>query len=159
MMPIDRRAGAGSIEDGVHVFPVRVYYEDTDAIGMVYHSNYLQFAERARTELLRHFGFRQSQLWTEQRIGFVIRRCIVDFLAPARLDDLLLVTSRLIEMRGASLHLQQNVARDGLDLVRIQVKVACVSVDGRPARLPLTLRGALAKFSGDDWSEYGKQRG
>jgi acyl-CoA thioester hydrolase len=157
MMPIEQPAGR--IQDGAHVFPVRVYYEDTDAVGMVYHSNYLQFAERARTELLRHFGFRQSRLWTEQGIGFVIRRCVVDFLAPARLDDLLLVTSRLIEMRGASLDLQQNVTRDGLELARLQVKVACMSVDGRPARLPAAVRSALANFSGNDWSEDGKQRG
>jgi acyl-CoA thioester hydrolase len=157
MMPVERRAGI--IEDGVHVFPVRVYYEDTDAAGMVYHSNYLQFAERARTELLRHFGFQQSRLWTDQGIGFVVRRCVIDFLAPARLDDLLLVTSRVIEMRGASLDLQQNVARDGLDLVRLQVKLACMATSGRPARLPPTVRGALAKLSGNNWSEDGKQRG
>lgn len=150
---------AGRIEGGVHLFPVRVYYEDTDAVGLVYYSNYLQFAERARTEWLRELGFHQSRLWTEQRIGFVVRRCVVDFLAPARLDDLLLVTSRLTEMRGASLHLQQNVSRDGLELVRLQVKVACMSVDGQPARLPPTIREALAKFLGNDWSEDGKHRG
>ena len=116
----------------MHVFPVRVYYEDTDAAGMVYHSNYLQFAERARTELLRHFGLQQSRLWTEQGIGFVMRRCVVDFLAPARLDDLLLVTSRLIEMRGASLDFQQNVTRDGLELVRLAGQ-AGVHEQQRPA--------------------------
>ncbi len=76
---------SGSIEGGAHVFPVRVYYEDTDAAGMVYHSNYLQFAERARTELLRHFGLQQSRLWAEQGIGFVMRRCVVRLSsAPAQ---------------------------------------------------------------------------
>ena len=143
------------MEGGVHVFPVRVYYEDTDAGGVVYHSNYLRFAERARTELLRHLGFQQSRLWAEDRIGFVIRRCVADFLAPARLDDLLLVASRPTGLRGASLDLRQNVMRGGLELVRLQVKLACMSINGRPA----TVRDALANFLGNDWSEYGNQRG
>lgn len=149
----------GSIEGRVHVFPVRVYYEDTDAGGVVYHSNYLRFAERARTELLRHFGFQQSRLLAEDGIGFVIRRCVADFLAPARPDDLLLVASRPTGLRGASLDLRQNVMRDGLELVRLQVKLACMSISGRPARLPATVRAALANFMGNDWSEYGNQRG
>ena len=72
----------GSIEGGVHVFPVRVYYEDTDAGGIVYHGNYLGFAERARTELLRYLGIQQSRLWAEDRVGFVIRRCVADFWRP-----------------------------------------------------------------------------
>ena len=147
---------SGSIEGGAHVFPVRVYYEDTDAGGVVYHSNYLQFAERARTEFLRHLGFQQSRLWAEQGIGFFMRRCVADFLAPARLDDLLQVTSRLIEMRRASLDLQQNVTRGDLELVRLEVKLACMNNSGRPVRLPPKIRGALAKFSGNDWSEDGK---
>lgn len=157
MMPTE--PPTGSIEGGVHVFPVRVYYEDTDAGGIVYHGNYLRFAERARTELLRYLGIQQSRLWAEDRVGFVIRRCVADFLAPARLDDLLLVASRPTGLRGASLDLRQNVMRDGLELVRLQVKLACMSINGRPARLPATVRDALANFLGNDWSEYGNQRG
>ena len=149
----------GSIEGGVHLFPVRVYYEDTDAGGVVYHSNYLRFTERARTELLRHLGLQQSRLLAEDGIGFVMRRCVADFLAPARLDDLLLVASRPTGLRGASLDFRQNVTRDGLELVRLQVKLACMSISGRPARLPPSVRAAFATLLGNNWSENGNQRG
>ena len=104
---------AGTFAGDVYVFPVRVYYEDTDAGGVVYHANYLQFAERARTEMLRTLGMQQSQLAAETGILFVIRRCVADFLAPARLDDRLEVASRLIDLRGASIDLHQDVRRDG----------------------------------------------
>jgi acyl-CoA thioester hydrolase len=146
-------------ERGVHTFTVRIYYEDTDAVGVVYHSNYLRFAERARTELLRGMGLQQSRLWAEQRIGFVIRRCLADFLAPARLDDELLVTSRLLELRAASLDFAQCIRRDGLELVRLQVKLACIGIDGRPARIPAAVHTALVGFSGNSWVDDGKQRG
>ena len=129
-----------------HRFAVRVYYEDTDAAGVVYHANYLQFAERARTEMLRERGLAQSQLSKELGIFFVLRRCTVDFLAPARLDDHLLVTTRLLDLRGASLDLEQVVARDGLELVRLSVKLACMSGDGRAVRLPISVRAILAEL-------------
>lgn len=153
MMPTE--PSTDSIDAGVHRFPVRVYYEDTDAGGVVYHSNYLRFAERARTELLRHLGFQQSRLMAEDGIGLVIRHCVVDFIAPARLDDQLLVASRLTALRGASLDLRQSVTRDGLELVRLQVKLACKSMSGRPARLPPSVRAAFAKLLSNDWSEDG----
>ena len=126
---------------------------------MVYHSNYLRFAERARTELLRHLGFQQSRLLAEDGISFVMRRCVVDFVAPARLDDELLVASRLTELRGASLDLRQNVTRSGLELARLQVKLACKSMSGRPARLPPSVRAAFATLLSNNWSEDGNQRG
>jgi len=122
------------------------------------HANYLQFAERARTEMLRGLGMQQSRLAAKDGILLVIRRCIADFLAPARLDDQLVVASRLLDLRGASIDLEQNVTRDGFDLVRLQVKLACMS-NGRAARLPAPVWAALAEFSGNTWSEDGKQRG
>jgi len=133
-----------SPDAAVHRFAVRVYYEDTDAGGLVYHANYLQFAERARTEMLRSFGVQQSQLTAEQGIYFVIRRCLVDFLAPARLDDHLEVATRMVDLRGASIDLQQDVTRDGLDLVRLRVKLACMTSAGRAARLPPAIRALFA---------------
>jgi acyl-CoA thioester hydrolase len=157
-MTSDRSHGAGGGAGGVHLFPVRVYYENTDAGGFVYHANYLQFAERARTEMLRGLGMQQSRLAAEDGILFVIRRCIADFLAPARLDDQLVVASRLLDVRGASIDLEQNVTRDGLDLVRLRVKLACMDNDGRATRLPPSVRAAL-EFSSNHWSENGKQRG
>ena len=147
------------VADRVHHFPVRVYYEDTDAGGVVYHANYLQFAERARTEMLRERGVAQSQLTAEMGVLLVLRRCVADFLAPARLDDNLLVTSRLTDLRGASLDLEQIVTRNRLELVRLRVKLACMSADGRAVRLPAPIRTILAELSGNIWADDGKQRG
>ena len=86
------------------------------------------------------------------------RGCIADFLSPARLDDQLVVASRLLDLRGASVDLEQNVTRGGFDLVRLRVELACMST-GRAARLPARVRAALAEFSGNTWFEDGKQRG
>lgn len=129
-----------------HRFRVRVYYEDTDAGGVVYHAGYMRFAERARTEMLREHGVAQSRLSREQGIFFVLRRCVVDFLAPARLDDELLVASRLLEVRGASFDLEQAITRDELEMVRLRVKLACITADGRAMRLPHSIRRILTQL-------------
>ncbi|MFQ5954362.1 MAG: tol-pal system-associated acyl-CoA thioesterase [Kiloniellales bacterium] len=130
-----------------HVLPLRVYYEDTDAAGMVYHANYLKFTERARTECLRELGFEHRQLVEEARIRFAVRRCEIDFLSPARLDDAIEVHTRLIDARSASMQALQVVRRpkrDGCgELVRMKVWLACVDQTGRPARPPAGLRRAL----------------
>jgi acyl-CoA thioester hydrolase len=148
-------AGSGLADGGAHRFCVRVYYEDTDAGGVVYHTNYLQFAERARTEMLRALGLQQSTLLAEDGISFVVRRCVADFLAPAQLDDHLVVTTRVTDLRGASLDLEQTVHRDGLALVRLQVRIACRSIDGRPKRLPPQVRTAFLDFAGTLGIEHG----
>lgn len=138
----------GRFEGGVHLFPVRVYYEDTDAAGVVYHASYLQFAERARTEMLRGAGLHQSQLLAEEGIAFVVRQCIADFFLPARLDDGLIVASRMMDLRGASLDLEQIVRRGDADLVRLQVKLACLALaTSRAVRIPPQLMGAFAQFA------------
>src|SRR5579872_1943212 len=94
-----------------HSFPVRVYYEDTDAGGIVYYANYLKFAERARTEALRLAGFDQSELKHEQKIAFVVRRCECDFLKPAFLDDLLTIETRLNDISKVSMRMRQTIRR------------------------------------------------
>lgn len=136
----------GRMEGDEYVLPIRVYYEDTDAAGIVYHANYLRFAERARTEMLRAVGIAQSTLAREVGVAFAVRDCQIDYRAPARLDDLLEVRSRLVEQRGATLRAEQTIRRDGEDLVRLAVRVACVGRDGRPVRLPAGLRGSLERF-------------
>ena len=156
-MPTDH--APSRLADRVHHFPVRVYYEDTDAGGVVYHANYFQFAERARTEMLRERGLAQSRLSAELGIFFVLRQCVADFLAPARLDDYLLVISRLVDLRGASFDLEQKVTRDGLELVRLRVKLACRSANGQVVRLPAPVHSILAELSGNIWADDGKQRG
>lgn len=126
-------------------FGVRVYYEDTDAAGIVYHAGYLRFAERARTELLRGLGFGQERLMREGGLAFAVRRLAIDYLRPARLDDELVVVSRLVRVGAVSLDLEQTVRRAHEDLARLTVQVAALALaSGRPARLPSALRDALA---------------
>ena len=134
----------------VHVWPVRVYFEDTDAGGVVYHGNYLKFAERARTELLRAGGFDHTGLAKEHAVLIVVRDCTMEFIAPARLDDALEVRSRITTIGGASLTMRQEVFRPmpeaGGDklLVRLDLRLACIDREFRPARLPPALKHALS---------------
>jgi len=127
-----------------HTLPLRVYYEDTDAAGMVYHANYLRFAERGRSEMLRGLGFPHRKLGAEHGVGFAVRRCAVEFRAPARLEDDLTVETRLVDVGAATLTAHQQIRRDGEILVDLDVMVACIGRDGRPRRLPPALRAVLA---------------
>lgn len=131
----------GTLTDGVHHYGLRVYYEDTDAIGMVYYANYLKYAERARTELIRLLGF--ATISRDNDLAFAVTRCEVDYLSPARLDDELDVVTGLIAVGGARLELEQIVMRAGVRLVRLVVVLAMVSPSGKPARLPQEFRAAL----------------
>ena len=136
--PGARRAGR---ED--HVFPVRIYYEDTDAGGIVYHAAYLRFAERARTELLRQFGF------TNRSIAFAVVDCAVRYRRPARLDDALEVRTRPVGVGGATLELTQSIWRAGELLVTIRIRIASLGENGRPRRLPVQLRHVFAQLRDD----------
>jgi acyl-CoA thioester hydrolase len=142
-VPLSR---SGAISGGTHAFLTRVYYEDTDAAGIVYYANYLKFAERARTELLRLLGFDQERLRQEAGFAFAVRRCVAEYLMPARLDDELTVTSRLTALGGATLEVEQRIRRDAAELVRLDVTLACVAASGRPVRLPRPLRAALSQL-------------
>jgi len=126
-----------------HVFPLRVYYEDTDAGGIVYYANYLRFAERARTEYLRSVGADHKSLLAEDGVQFAVRQCSVDYFSPAFLDDPLEVHSRFFDVRGASLRAEQIVRRQADELARLNVRLACVGSDGRPRRMPKKLRDAF----------------
>ena len=142
-----RRTHGGNPALPNHTFPLRVYYEDTDAAGMVYHANYLKFAERGRSEMLRSLGFGHRRLGQEAGVGFAVRRCSVDYLAPARLEDALTVDTTLTGIGGATLQLRQQVRRGGELLADLDILVACIGRDGRPRRLPSALRAALAEPS------------
>lgn len=127
-----------------HRLPVRIYYEDTDFSGFVYHASYLRFMERGRTELLRALAGDQSDMHAEGAgLVFVVRKMSLDFIKPARMDDWIDVLTRSSELRGASMHLVQEVRRGEELLVRAEVVVACVK-NGRAIRLPDALRRALA---------------
>lgn len=136
---------------GCHVFALRVYYEDTDAGGIVYHASYLRFAERARTEALRALGVPHAELADHFGLIFVVRRIKVDYLRPARLDDALRVETRVAAVSGAAVRLSQEIQREdgAAALVRLGVELAAVRrTDGRPARLPPRWRVALAALGG-----------
>ena len=132
-----------------HICPIRVYYEDTDSEGIVYYANYLKFAERGRTEMLRAAGIVHTTLWETHGVGFAVRSMTADYLKPARLDDALTVHSRLLTLRGASISAEQVVRRDDEELVRLSVRLACIDRTGKPARLPKPLRTALGPYTHD----------
>jgi acyl-CoA thioester hydrolase len=137
----------GEIRDGRHVMAIRVYYEDTDFSGIVYHANYLRFMERGRTNFLRLLGADQRGLFEETAkeapgFAFVVRSMTLDFRAPARMDDVLTLTTMPAEVKGASITLAQTVARGEELLVEAQVRVAFVS-GGRARPIPKPLRLAL----------------
>jgi len=123
---------------------VRVYYEDTDAGGVVYHANYLCYLERARTEWLRALGFSQYRMNEEDSLVFTVVSLQLDFLRPAKLDDQLIVRSRAQLSGGASVQFAQEIWREGETLLTGQVRVACLDAQSfRPKRLPASLRKVL----------------
>jgi acyl-CoA thioester hydrolase len=130
-----------------HLYNLRVYWEDTDAGGLVYHANYLKFAERARTEMLRHFGIEQEKLRGEVGLLFVVRRLVAEYLQPARLDDELAVATEVTRLGGASLELGQEVRRGDRPLVRLALRIACLGRDGKPRRLPAAIAAAFASLN------------
>lgn len=137
----------GAIRDGRHVMQVRVYYEDTDFSGIVYHANYLRFMERGRTNFLRLLGADQRALFAEVAseapgFAFVVRSMQIEFLKPARMDDLLDIVTRPVEVKGASILLGQEVLRGGETLIEAKVRVAFVSA-GRARPIPKALRLAM----------------
>jgi acyl-CoA thioester hydrolase len=134
---------SGRFRDGAHVLPVRVYFEDTDAGGVVYHARYVAFCERGRSDCLRLLGISHSAMGDH---AFVVRRLVCDFLKPARLDDLLEVETRFGDLGGARLDLDQRVLRDGVLLFQAAVTVALVDRQGRPKRLPPEMTARFGNF-------------
>ena len=126
-------------------WPVRVYYEDTDTGGIVYYANYLKFFERARTEWLRSFGLNQDKLAQKEGLIFVVRRASVDFVRPARLDDMLEVTVEPLKLaRVYVLQLAQEARRGAQVLARAEIQVACLNLgDFKPVAIPQFLRDKL----------------
>ena len=134
---------SGRLDGGTHILPVRVYYEDTDFSGVVYHASYLRFLERGRTDFLRLAGVDQSTLHADGAgLIFAVRRMTVDFLKPARMDDVLLIETRTEEVRGASLVVAQAIRRGEETLLTADVRVAALA-GGRPSRIPDALRAIL----------------
>lgn len=140
---------SGDLENGGHRLVQRVYYEDTDFSGLVYHARYLHFLERGRTDYLRCLGVEQSALLTadEEGLVFVVHRMEIDFKSPARMDDVLTILTRTEKAGGAKMVLVQEVRRGETLLIAARVIIAVINASGRPRRLP----DALAlRFLGDE---------
>ena len=142
--PAGGAGGAGvRARTAVHRFPVRVYYEDTDLAGIVYHAGYLRFAERGRSEWLRAMGIDQARLRAERGLAFAVASMDARWLAPARFDDLLDVETTPLGVSGARAILRQAVTREGAALFEARVTVVATAPSGRPTRLPPELMAAL----------------
>ncbi|HEX4095848.1 MAG TPA: tol-pal system-associated acyl-CoA thioesterase [Caulobacteraceae bacterium] len=136
---------AGVIQDGEHLLPVRVYYEDTDFTGVVYHANYLRYFERGRSDFLRLRGISHTELRARQTpIAFVVRRMEIDFAKAARIDDALVVRTVYEALQGARVRIRQRIERDGEIIASAAVEVACIRLDGRPVKPPRDIVAALS---------------
>ncbi|EAU41066.1 hypothetical protein FP2506_12404 [Fulvimarina pelagi HTCC2506] len=138
---------AGRLTDEGHELDVRIYFEDTDFSGVVYHARYLHFLERGRSDFLRLKGIGHRQLMSGSLgnpMAFAVRKMEIEFLRPARIDEVLLVSTRTRQLGGARVLLDQSISRDGEVLVEAQVKVAVISPEGRPMRMPKRVLEVLA---------------
>ncbi len=128
----------------MHSFECHVYYEDTDLAGIVYYANYLKFIERARSEWVRSLGRDQAQLKAEAGLVFAVRHLTADYLIPAKFDDVLTISTEVLEAKGARMVLDQRVLRGGVLLFDAKVTLVAIGANGAAARLPQALRAALA---------------
>lgn len=123
-----------------HNINVRVYYEDTDAAGIVYHTSYLRFAERGRTEILRDAGYSHAELLKTKGIAFAVVSMNIEFHAPAILDDLLTVSTKITRLGGASMDMQQNISKDNESICDIKLTLVCMNSNKNAVRLPKDIR-------------------
>lgn len=141
---------SGTFAGSRHLFPVRVYYEDTDLTGITYHANYLKWCERARSDLLRLLGIEQRDAVEAGEGHYAVAEANIRWLRPARLDDALVVETSCTELRAASVRLIQRVMREGDILAEVSVRVGFVSSSGRPKRQPAHWRAAFDTFFAKD---------
>jgi acyl-CoA thioester hydrolase len=141
---------AGRIEGRKHILPIRVYHEDTDFTGLVYHANYLKFCERGRSDFVRMAGIRQTGMFegegASEAAAFVVRHMDVDFLKPARMDDVLEIVTSVAELGGATMTLLQEVTREETVLCRLLVKIVLISQSGKVMRLGALVQDGLQAF-------------
>ncbi len=142
---------AGRIEDKTHILPVRVYYEDTDFSGVVYHASYLRFCERGRSDFMRLIGVHHAQMFDAQNEdpttrAFAVRHMEIDFLGAAKIDDVVLVQTTVLAMTGVRLKLEQNISCQDKLLLKAAVTVVVLDENGKPRRFPNTLLTNLEAY-------------
>jgi len=144
--PLDSERGSVIAEPGPFMWPVRVYYEDTDSGGVVYYANYLRFLERARTEWLRAKGFEQTALERDYGVVFVVTALSIEYRRPARFDDLLAVTVEPAQVGASRIILLQRVLREAEEIVAASVRLGCVNtVTFKPVKIPGPVAGKMGK--------------
>jgi acyl-CoA thioester hydrolase len=143
-MPENGGPASGRFEGKTFVFSVRVYYEDTDLSGLVYHATYLRFMERGRSELLRSSGLRhRGMLDADEPLVWAIRRVTIDYEKPARVDEALEVRTEVVKLSHARMWLEQRICRDGELLTRADVEACVITLEGKPRRIPSHLAEKL----------------
>lgn len=125
----------------------RVYYEDTDAAGVVYHANYLKFAERARTEWLRSLGFSQHKLMNDEKVVFPVYELFIKYILPAKLDDLLVVTVKILEINRVTMKISQEILCEDRVLATLDVSIASCNLEKKPVRFPHSILEKLKNGS------------
>lgn len=129
----------------VHDFPVRIYYDDTDAGGVVYHANYLKLCERARTESLRTMGFENTQIRQDHGVIIVVKSLEAEYLSPSKLDDLLTIQSRVLSVKNTSFVMEQKAIRDNACIFSMTIVLVFVNEEGRPTKIPDDVKVAFQK--------------
>ena len=129
-----------------HTADYRVYYEDTDAVGIMYHANFISFCERGRSEMLRKIGYPASETLEKLKVGFVVRHIDCDFLTMVKLDDLLTVETTVKEMKNTSFLMSQNIVCQNKVAFSMDITLVCMSAEGKPARIPDLLRKKFDDF-------------
>ena len=146
---------AGRFEGRTHLLPVRIYYEDTDFTGLVYHANYLRYFERGRSDFLRLAGVRHAELLDgPDPMGFAVNKMEIEFLKAARIDDALEVRTQFYAIKGPRMLIRQGLHRADETLVRAEVQACCISLTGRPRRPPPLLLEGLKPFLGASPSSF-----
>lgn len=144
---MSEHATMGRFEGKFHILPVRVYYEDTDVSGLVYHANYLRFMERGRSEFLRLAGIHHMVMMSgEEPVAWTIRRVEIEYMRPARLDDGLEIHTRYRTLAGARITGEQWIKKAGVDLVTAKIEAALITMTGKPRRIPEDVREKLKDF-------------
>lgn len=130
----------------VFIWPVRIYYEDTDLSGIVYHANYLRYMERARTEFFRAIGLKASYLEDADPSAWALRKATVEFIRPAKMDDIIDVRTKVVGLSGARLDAEQRIWRGSEQLTEGGVQACIISLSGRPKRIPPEVRDKILPF-------------
>ena len=142
----DRKNILGTFDGRRHLYPVHIFYEDTDFSGVVYHANYLRFLERARSSFLNLLSITHASLWDKHELAFTIRKISIEYKFPARVDDHLIIHTTYDQLKGARLLISQTCYRGDTLIVKADIEAACITASGKPVRSPEFLKNKLKPY-------------